>query len=118
MAKKKEDTMYKRPDGLYEKKLIINGKRKVFRAKSEPEIWQRVAAYKGDVEKGRLFKAVAEEWKDKHWLTLSPNSKSNYTPAYNRAVAEFGGRYVKQIRPNDISAFIINFALVSVFFVQ
>ena len=58
MPKKK--MMYKRPDGLYEKILVINGKRKAFRGKSEAEVFRKIAAYKGEVEKGRAFKVVAE----------------------------------------------------------
>ena len=38
MAKKK---IYQRPDGLYEKKVTINGKRVAFRGKTEREIDRR-----------------------------------------------------------------------------
>lgn len=56
--------MYKRPDGLYEKVLTINGERlPPFRAKTEREVLKKIAAYKGKVEKGRTFTEVAEEWK-------------------------------------------------------
>ena len=42
MAKKK---IYQRPDGLYEKKVTINGKRVAFRGKTEREIVQKMVAY-------------------------------------------------------------------------
>lgn len=36
-------------DGLYEKRLILNGKRIVLRAKTEKEIMQKIAAYTGEM---------------------------------------------------------------------
>ena len=104
MPKKK--TMYKRPDGLYEKMLIINGKRKAFRGKSEAEVFRKIAAYRGEVEKGRAFKVVAEEWHDKLWPTLAHNTTSGYNAAYRRVVDAFGNLSIKELRPAQIEAFV------------
>ena len=40
------EKMYRRPDGLYEKILIINGRRVAFRAKSTREVLRKIAAYR------------------------------------------------------------------------
>ena len=88
MAKK----MYKRPDGLFEKILVLNGKRVAFRAHSEREVMQKIAAYKEREEAGAIFDDVAAEWwayKEPH---LSPNTAPNYRLAMQRAVEQFEGQ--------------------------
>lgn len=52
-APQEKKKKYCRPDGLYEKSLTINGKRKVFRGKSEREINQKIANYK-DYQAARI----------------------------------------------------------------
>ena len=83
---------YVRPDGLHETIIKINGKRKAFRGKTDREVWNKVKAYKDDLFAGKTvsFKAVAEKWWNEIEPTLAPNSLKNYTPAYNRAIAEIG----------------------------
>ena len=107
MPRKK--TMYKRPDGLYEKILVVNGKRKAFRGKSEAEVFRKIAAYKGEIEKGRAFEVVAEEWHDKLWPTLAHNTTNGYNAAYSRALDEFGETPIKGLTPAKIEAFIREF---------
>lgn len=102
--------MYKRPDGLFEKIITINGKRIPFRGRTETAVTRKILEYKGTVERGRLFKDVAEEWAEEHFESLSPTSLNNYRPAYARALNWFKDKYIKQIKPNEINSFIIKFA--------
>lgn len=102
--------MYKRKDGLYEKIITVNGKRIPFRGKSESIVNRKILNYRGEVEKGRLFKDVAEEWKDEHFPTLAYNSTKNYKPAYERAVEHFKDKYIKEIKASDVNSFIVKFA--------
>ena len=53
------EKMYRRPDGLYEKKITINGKRVAFRAKSTREVMRKIAAYREKEESGPTFETVA-----------------------------------------------------------
>ena len=55
MAKKKP---YVRPDGLMEKKLTINGKRHVFRGRTEAEIMKKIAAFQEKAESGHTFEEM------------------------------------------------------------
>ena len=89
--------------------LVINGKRKAFRGKSEAEVFRKIAAYKGEIEKGRAFEVVAEEWHDKLWPTLAHNTTSGYNAAYSRALDEFGETPIKGLTPAKIEAFIREF---------
>lgn len=103
--------MYQRPDGLYEKKITVNGKRlPPFRGRSEQEVYRKILEYRGKVERGRLFSTIADEWKEYHFKGLSYNSTKNYSPAHKRAVAEFGEIPIKQIKAQDINKFLYSFA--------
>ena len=66
--------------------------------------------YTSQRQRGRLFKEVAEEWSDLHFPTLAPNTLKGYKPAYVRAVEHFGDEPIRAIRPQDVKAFINDFA--------
>jgi integrase len=103
MAKRK--TMYQRPDGLFEKKISIDGKRIAFRGKTEREVMQKMVAYeakKTEEAKGPTFKEVALEWWIDKEPRLSPNTVANYRTAYRAAVERFGDRCIKDIGAPEI----------------
>lgn len=100
----------RRKDGLIPKQVTYNKQTKTFYGKTEREIMQKVAAWKGEVEAGPLFKTVAEEWETEHFPTLEYNSLKNYRPAYKRALDEFGGERIKEIKPSNINSYIMAFA--------
>ena len=103
MARKK---MYRRPDGLFEKILVIDGKRVAFRARSEREVIQKIAAYQKQEEIGITFDAAAAAWwKDKE-SRLSPNTAPNYRLAMKRAVDRFDTTPVKDLTPVMVKAYL------------
>lgn len=103
-----------RADGRLQKQITVtvNGekKQKCFYGKTMAEINQKIINYQGEVEKGRTFKAVAEEWWEEHETTLESNSLKNYAPALRRAKEWLGNEYVKKITANDINLLIVKFA--------
>ena len=103
---------YVRPDGLHETIIKINGKRKAFRGKTDREVWQKVKDYRADVAAGKTetFENVAHAWWNEIEPTLAPNSLRNYSPAYERAVAEFGKMDVAAIKAKDVEKYINRFA--------
>ena len=104
MAKAK---MYKRPDGLYEKGITINGKRVRFRGKTEREVLQKIAEYHEKEENGRTFEDVADDWYEKISREIQPTTlKRSYDPLYKRAVNHFGDMYIKDIKAKDINSFV------------
>ena len=50
--------MYRRPGGLYEKIIIINGKRKAFRGKTDKEVMRKIAEYNIQQKQRPLFETV------------------------------------------------------------
>lgn len=102
---KKKPKYYVRPDGLHEAIRVINGKRVPFRGHTDSEVEQKMIAYKEKIERGPLFKEVAEKWKEEHFPTLEEGTLKCYRPAYNRAVEEFGDTHITENMPGDLKAF-------------
>ena len=98
--------MYQRPDGLFEKKLIINGRRVVFRAHSEREVLQKIAAYREKEDTGVTFSLMAEEWWAYKEAKLSPNTVNGYRVAMQRAVDRFENTPMKNITATQLRGWL------------
>lgn len=105
MAKKKA-----RADGLVEKTVTINGKRKHFYGRSEAEVLRKIADYSDEQEHGVKFSEVVDGWEKEHYKTLEYNTLKGYKPAARRAKERFGEIPVREITTNDVSAFIKDFS--------
>lgn len=99
-----------RADGLIQRQVTINGKRKVFYGHSDREINRKIAEYREEKRRGRLFKEIAEEWKERHFPTLEYNTLKGYRPALRRAVEEFESAPISSITPKDIERYLTRFA--------
>lgn len=109
MAKKKSKYTV-RSDGLHEAIRVVNGKRVAFRGHTDTEVERKMIEYKKKLERGPLFKDVAEAWKEEHFPTLSPGTLRSYIAAYNRAVDRFVGMYIKEITATDNDALLQSMA--------
>ena len=103
MAKKKP---YVRPDGLMEKKLTINGKRHVFRGRTEAEIMKKIAAFQEKAESGYTFEEIAAEWWAYKESRLSPNTVGGYHAAMVRAIDRFGEMPIKDISATQVRGWL------------
>ncbi len=102
--------MTKRKDGLWQEKLLINGKYKYFYGKTKKEVLEKIQDYKEKQAAGRSFTKCAEEWWREHQETLEWNTLKSYRPAKNRAVDHFGTQPIKDITPPMINRFIREFS--------
>lgn len=103
---------YVRPDGLHESIITVNGKRKAFRGKTDREVWNKIKTYRAESEKPKTvpFESVAHAWWNEIEPTLAANSLRNYSPAYERAVSQFGPEDVATITAKEIETYINQFA--------
>lgn len=100
---------YRRPDGLYEKSITINGKRKVFRGRDEKEIERKMLEYNQETEKhknGLPFKVVANDWERETYETIAYNTERGYRPRAARAIEHFDDMPITQIKIQDINRYI------------
>jgi integrase len=105
-AKQKNEKLYRRKDGLYEKIIVINGKRVAFRAKTEKEVFKKIAEYQEKGEKGPLFKEVAEQWYGEHWDSLAYTTQRGYKYAFEEINEHFGNMYISEITHKHINNYI------------
>lgn len=102
----------KRADGRVVKNIIDprTGKRKYFYGKTEKEVLRKIMAYEGEVERGRTFSDVADDWWEEARPKLSVQSIDTYRKSMERALDEFGECLIKDITPRDINFFLSRLA--------
>lgn len=102
--------MTKRKDGLWQESITVKekGKKKVkyFYGRTKAEVKKKMLAYQGQLEHGRLFSAVADDWDTEHRETVSYNGHQMYKSAYAMALERFGDTPVQDITPTDINVYI------------
>lgn len=109
---------YVRPDGLHESIIRVSmpdgtTKRKAFRGKTDTEVYNKIKAYGRESAShpdGVLFRVEARAWWDSMEPNLEHNTVKSYRPAYERAVAHFGGEVAAKITAQDIDRYIREFA--------
>ena len=110
---------YVRPDGLHESIILVTmpdgtRKRKAFRGKTDTEVYNKIKNYSREAEfhpEGVLFRVEAEAWWREIEPTLEHNTVKSYRPAYERAVAYFGGDVAAKITAREIDEYIKEFAI-------
>ena len=103
--------LYRRPDGLYEKIMMIDGKRVAFRAKKEADVFKKIREYEStrthEEEHGALFTEIAEEWEEEHRRNISPTSWNQcYAYPFNEIKEYFTNEFIKDITHKDINAYM------------
>ncbi len=98
--------MKKNRKGLYETQVTINGKRKVFSAKTQIELKRKIAAYSETTEKGLLFGEVVDHWMLEALPEYRPGTQKSFQPAAQRAKKHFGEYRLSEITPAMINAYI------------
>ncbi len=99
--------MKKRKDGRYEVSVTSkDGRRKTIYGKTQTEIKQKVYEFQNSVPPPRTFEQAADRWMENFWRTVGHKTMSQYEPAYNRIVAQFGKKYITDVSSASIQAFI------------
>lgn len=101
--------MTRRKDGTYQEQVTLKGQKKpkYFYGKTQSEVHKKMAAYKGEVIKGRLFSVVADKWEEEHDEKIAYKTKSCYNAPYKNIVDEFGTQYINTITSQELNLFII-----------
>lgn len=91
-------------------RVNVNGKKKLITAKSKAELKKKLTDVATYIEKGRLFSESADAWETAHSALIEPNTYNSYKPHIKRVKEHFEGRYIKDITPDEIQAFIDSLA--------
>lgn len=102
--------MKKRADGRYVATKVIDGQRKAFYGKTEREVTRKMVEYTRASERGRSFSDVADEWWGEAYDRIAVTTSRGYRIAYKRAVDYFGDEPIRNIRTQDVNAYLVRIA--------
>lgn len=105
-TKQDKEKFYRRPDGLYEKIVIIDGKRKAFRGKTEKEVTQKMLEYNEECISGPYLSAVIDEWEEHHFKDLELSTQKSYKPCINALNDFFTQERITSIKATNLQDFI------------
>ena len=94
---------------LWFQQITIDGKRKVFSARSKKDLLLKVARYQSEKKKqptAPTFEMVADSWWEHHSPEIRHGTRLCYEPALKRAIKQFGSEPIDQIKPIHIKAFL------------
>ena len=98
--------MFKRSDGRWCEKINYYGKITYLYAKTERELKKKIKEFEYETDRGEYFGNVAEDWKEEHYKSLTPNSQKPYNGAFNRAMKYFSEERIGDIKREDIQHLI------------
>lgn len=104
--------MKQRKDGRWVKTVKLGGKRLFFYSSEKTEkkalkdIERQMVEYREDAERGKPFKAVAEEWEVKHYPSIAYSTARRYEIYLKQINACFADAYIKNITAKDVLEFL------------
>lgn len=98
--------MYKDSRGFYRQSVTINGKRKVFSAKTKKDLMLKIATYKEIPSSGILLTDLADEWMEDAETRLARNTLKGYRAAYKLICQDWEGVEVDRITSQMVLAWL------------
>lgn len=107
-----EKKMYKDKRGLWIQQITINGKRKVFSAKSKKDLIYKISTYHAaEVNPKTPLRKVADEWIRDVEKRVTFNTMKGYNSAYKKIVAFWGDTPMEEITPQQVTSWISSYDL-------
>lgn len=99
--------MTKRSDGRWQEKVTMpNGTIKYFYGKTKSEVTRKIAEAQTKTANGRTMSEAADAWFNDHSAKVEFKTAEGYASPLKRIKDTFGKKFVKDITPSQISAFI------------
>ena len=100
-----------RPDGRIRKTVTFANPAglkvtRTFYARSDNELFAKIAEFKDEMQRGRSFKAVAEEWQAEHWPDIGGGTKASYAKPLRDMVDYFGAQPINELAPLEVQQYI------------
>lgn len=104
--------MYKDKRGLWIQQVTINGKRKVFSAKSKKDLIYKISTYHAaEVNPKTPLRKVADEWIRDVEKRVTFNTMKGYNSAYKKIVAFWDDTPMEEITPQQVTSWISSYDL-------
>ena len=83
------------------------GKReKLITAKTKAELNRKLSDLRTYQDHGRTFAECAQAWEDAHSATIEHKTVQSYRSHVKRSIEHFSGKYIKDITPDEVQAYI------------
>ena len=86
--------------------VTVSGKKKLITAKTKAALARKIKDSATYEKKGRLFSDAADNWESAHSSSIGYTTYQAYRAHINRAREHFDGRYIKEITPDEIQAYL------------
>lgn len=96
----------RKSDNRWCERIKVDGKTKLITAKTRPELKKKLADINTYTSRGRTFDESADAWEEAHEKAIDFKTWQSYRPHIKRARDHFSGRYMKDITPDEIQAFV------------
>lgn len=104
--------MYKDKRGLWIQQVTINGKRKVFSAKSKKDLIYKISTYHAaEVNPKTPLRKIADEWIRDVEKRVTFNTMKGYNSAYKKIVAFWGVTPMEEITPQQVTSWLNSFVM-------
>lgn len=97
-------------DNRWCEKVTVNGKQKTLTAKTKKELIQKIRDVDTFKSNGRTFEQSADLWFNDHSDDIEANTYQSYKPHVRRAKEFFSARYISDITPDEVKAYIDSLA--------
>lgn len=101
--------MYKNKKGLWTQQVTINGKRRVFSAKSKKDLLLKIASYRQEDHTKTPLNKVADEWIRDIEDRVTFNTMKGYNAAYKKIVTFWGDTYMEDITAQQVTSWLQSF---------
>lgn len=98
--------MFKNAKGYWVERVDGGGHVKEISSKDPKKLKQKIAALGFYEEHGPTFEEAADAWENYHADRVAHNTDESYRPHVRRAKEYFSGRYLKEIGPDEVQAYI------------
>lgn len=103
--------MYKDKRGLWIQQITINGKRKVFSAKSKKDLLNKISSFQMTDHTKTPLRKVADEWIRDIETRVTFNTMKGYNAAYKKIVTFWGDTPMEDITAQQVTSWINSFDL-------
>lgn len=98
---------YSETKGAWIARITDNtGKKKEISAKTQKELEKKLLAYNIKATTGRTFEECADGWENAHYSKIEDTTAQAYKAHVERAKEFFAGRYIKDITPDEVQAYV------------
>lgn len=99
--------MYKDKKGLWRQQVTINGKRKVFSARTKKDLMLKIATYKNEeLYHTSRFRDIAEQWEEWKQDKVSRGTWRCYNAPLQGIIEHFGDMEIGDISGNDVQKYL------------